>query len=153
MIGNIRTLTAAALAILAFAMTSSAAKAQSLTGNFTVSVTETKCGISGNIKCGNQSYCLELTDDGSSGRPQSGPAILESSGSTPLYGNFQVIGKTFMATFGVGSDTGEEDSVVLVAPANPSAGTIGIGIYDLAAGESEASGLATFGAKNGCSTR
>ena len=56
-----------------------------------------------------------------------------------------------MASFGVGSSTGEADTVVLVAPANASTGTIGVGIYDLAAGGSEASGFATFGVKNSCS--
>jgi hypothetical protein len=151
MIRKILALTATALPVLAFALTPSSARAQSFTGNYAVSVTETECGIAGNIKCANQTYCLELTDDGDFGRAHSGPATLESSGSSPLSGTFQVIGKMITATFGVGSDTGEDDSVVLVAPANTGTGAIGIGIYDLAAGESEATGLATFGAKNSCS--
>ncbi len=151
MIRRILASAAMALPLLGFALMPSSAGAQSFTGNYSVSVTETKCGIAGNIKCANLSYCLELTDDGSIGRPHSGPATLASSGSSPLSGTFQVIGKTIMATFGVGSETGEDDSVVLVAPANGSTGTIGIGIYDLTAGESEASGLATFGVNNSCS--
>ncbi len=151
MIRKILAFTTTALPLLAFALTPSSASAQS-SGNYPVSVTETLCGIAGNIKCGNQSYCLELTDDGSFGRPHSGPAKLESFDSSPLSGGtFQVIGKTIVVSFGVGSDTGEDDTVVLVAPANASTGTIGVGIYDLAAGGSEASGLATFGVKNSCS--
>ncbi len=151
MIGKILAFAATALPLLAFALTPSSASAQSFTGNYTVSVTETKCGIFGNIKCGNQSYCLELTDDGGFGRPNSGTATLESFVSSPLSGSFQVIGNTIMASFGVGSGTGEADTVVFVAPANASTAKIGVGIYDLAAGGSEASGLATFGVKNSCS--
>ena len=152
MIRKILAFTATALPLLAFALTPSAASAQSFTGNYNVSVTESKCGLTGNIKCGNSSYCLELTDDGSFGRTNSGPAKLNSSQITvPLFGSFQVIGKTIVAAFGIGSGTGEADTIVLVAPANASTGTIGVGIYDLAAGGSEATGLATFGVKNSCS--
>jgi hypothetical protein len=149
MIRKILAFTATALPLLAFALTPSSASAQSFTGNYPVSVTETECGLTGNIKCSNQTYCLELTDDGSFGRSHSGTATLESFDSSPLTGGtFQVIGKTIVVAFGVGSDTGEDDTVVLVAPANASTGTIGIGIYD--SGANEATGLATFGAKNGC---
>lgn len=151
MLRKILAFTATALPLLAFALTPSSASAQSFTGNYTVAVTETKCGLAGNIKCANQTYCLELTDDGSFGRKDSGPATLQSSGSSSLSGSFLVIGKTIVATFGVGSATGEADTVVFVAPANASSGTIGVGVYDLAAGGTEASGLATFGAKNSCS--
>jgi hypothetical protein len=143
--------TATALPLLAFALTPSSASAQSFTGNYTVSVTETQCGIAGNIKCGNQSYCLELTDDGSFGRPNSGPATLKSFDSGSLSGSFQVIGNTIVATLETGSETGEAGGVVLAAPATASTGKIGTGIYDLVIGESEATGLATFGVKNSCS--
>ena len=151
MIRKILAFTVTALPLLAFALTPSSASAQSFTGNYTVSVTETKCGIAGNIKCGNQSYCLELTDDGSFGRPHSGPATLQSSNSGSLFGSFQVIGNTIVATLETGSATGEVGSVVLSAPATASTGKIGTGIYDLAFGQSEATGLATFGVKNSCS--
>jgi hypothetical protein len=160
MIRKIIAFTATVLPLLAFALTASAASpakpasstsAQIFTGDYLVSVTETQCGMFGNIKCGNQSYCLELTDDGGFGRPNSGTAVLKSFVSSPLSRSFQVIGKTIMVSFGVGSGTGEADTVVLVAPATASTGQIGVGIYDLAAGGSEASGLATFGAKNSCS--
>ena len=160
MIRKILAFTATALPLLALALTPSAAKsanstssasAQIFTGNYLVSVTETKCGIAGNIICGNQSYCLVLNDDGGFGRPNSGTAVLNSFNSSPLSGTFQVIGNTIMVTFGTGSATGEAGGVVLAAPATASTGKIGTGIYDLVLGGSEASGLATFGAKNSCS--
>jgi hypothetical protein len=147
---NVITLTTTVLAIVAFALTPSAAKAQSFTGNFPVSVTEVEAGIAGNIKGSNQAFCMVLTDDGSFGRAHSGPATLESFGGSSLPGTFQVIGKTIIATFETRSDNGEAGGLVLVAPANASNGTIGVGVYDLVFGESEASGLATFGMKNGC---
>ena len=160
MIRKILAFTATALPLLAFALTPSSASAASstsstsakvFTGNYLVSVTQTKCGLTGNIVCGNQTYCLALTDDGAFGRPNSGTATLNSFNSSPLTGGtFQVIGNTIVVAFGVGSGTGEADTVVLVAPANASTGTIGVGIYDLAAGGTEASGLATFGVKNSC---
>jgi hypothetical protein len=79
----------------------------------------------------------------------SGTATLNSFNSSPLTGGtFQVIGKTIVVAFGVGSGTGENNTVVLVAPANASTGTIGVGIYD--SGANEATGLATFGVKNSC---
>jgi len=161
MIRKILAFTTTALPLLAFALTPSSANAASstsstsakvFTANYLVSVTETKCGLTGNIVCGNQTYCLALTDDGAFGRPNSGTATLNSFNSSPLTGGtFQVIGNTIVVAFGVGSGTGEADTVVLVAPANASTGTIGVGIYDLAAGGTEASGLATFGVKNSCS--
>jgi hypothetical protein len=167
MIRKILAFTATALPLLAFALTlSSASSAKSasstgststtspriFTGDYLVSVTETKCGLTGNIVCGNSSYCLVLTDDGAFGRPNSGTATLNSFNSSPLTGGtFQVIGNTIIVNFGVGSGTGEANTVVLVAPANASTGTIGVGIYELAAGGIEASGLATFGVKNSCS--
>ena len=154
MIRKILALTAVALPLLAFALTPSvptSASPRVFTGNYLVSVTETKCGLTGNIICGNQSYCLVLTDDGAFGRTNSGTAVLNSFNSSPLSGTFQVIGNTIMANFGVGSQTGEADTVVLVSPANASTGSIGVGIYELAAGGIEASGLATFGVKNSCS--
>ena len=142
--------TATALPILAFALTPSAASAQNFTGTYPVSVTQTLCGIAGNIKCGSSSYCLKLTDDRSFGRPDSGPATLESFNSPSLFGTFEVIGNTIMTTFQT-SGNGTSSGVVIAAPASARTGQIGIGIYDLVvAGESEASGLATFGVKNGC---
>ena len=58
MIRKILAFTAMALPLLAFALTPSSASAQSFTGNYPVSVTETLCGIAGNIKCGNQTFSV-----------------------------------------------------------------------------------------------
>jgi len=140
---------ATALAILAFALTPSAAKAQSFTGKYPVLETQVLAGFAGNIKGGNESFCLMLTDDGSIGRPHSGPATLESLGGGGSFsGTFQVIGKMILANFEVGSDTGEVEGLVLVAPA--SSGKIGTtGVMGLAGGV-PSSGLATVGTKNGC---
>jgi len=151
MIRNISTLMATALAILTFALTPSVAKAQGVfTGNYPVLETEVKAGIAGNIKGGNEAFCLMLTDDGSFGRPHSGTATLESSDSGTLSGGeFYVIGKMIFVNFGVGSETGEDAGFVIVAPANPSNGTIGTGVMGLTGGV-PSSGLATFGEKNGC---
>jgi hypothetical protein len=148
---NISTLMAtAALAIAAFALAPSSAKAQSFTGNYPVSVTETECGIAGNIKCSNQSYCLELTDDGGFGRKHSGTATLETFGGGTLSGGeFYVIGNMIFVNFGVAGGEGEETGLVLFAPANASTGKIGTGIFGLTGGV-PSSGLATVGEKNGC---
>ena len=152
MIKNIRMCMATALPMLAFALAPSAAKAQSrFTGNYPVSVTEVQGGIGGNIKGGDEKFCLELNDDGSFGRPNSGTATLDGfNGGTLSGGQFYVIGKTIFVNFVVGSDTGEAAGLVLFAPANPINGTIGTGIFGLTGGV-PSTGLATVGAKNGCS--
>lgn len=144
---SIRAFIAIALPISAFALTPSAAKAQSFTGNFPVSETQVQAGFGGTIKGSNQKFCLILTDDGSDGRPHSGEATLESVDSNPLSGTFQVIGNTILVNFEIGSDTGETAGLVLVAPA--SNGRIGTGVMGLTGGV-PSSGLATVGAKNGC---
>lgn len=144
---KICTFIAIALPSFVFALMPSAAKAQSFTGNFPVSETEVQAGVGGNIKGSNQNFCLVLTDDGSAGRPHSGEATLESFDSNSLSGTFQVIGKTILVNFEIGSDTGETEGLVLVAPA--SNGKIGTGVMGLAGGV-PSSGLATVGEKNGC---
>jgi hypothetical protein len=163
MIENIRIYMATALPMLAFALANSAANAQSFTGNYPVSVTEVQAGIGGNIKGGNEKFCLVLSDDGGFGRPNSGTATLEGSEGGPISdvvgvdaakneiaeGEFYVIGKMIFVNFVVGSDTGEGSGLVLFAPVNPSNGTIGTGIFGLTGG-APSSGLATVGAKNGC---
>ena len=149
MIGNIK-LMATALATLAFALTSSAAKAQSFTGDYPVLETQVKAGVGGTIKGANQNFCLVLTDDGSFGRPHSGTATLEGfDGGSLTGGEFYVIGNNIFVNFVVGSSTGEASALVIFAPANASKGTIGTGILGLAGGV-PSSGLATFGVKNGC---
>jgi hypothetical protein len=139
-----------ALAILAFALTSSAAKAQSFTGNYPVLETQVKAGLGGTIKGANQNFCLVLTDNGSFGRTHSGPATLEGFDGGPLTGGgFYVIGNNIFVNFVVGSTTGEAVGLVIFAPAKASTGTIGTGILGLTGGV-PSSGLATFGVKNGC---
>src|SRR5580693_3816487 len=150
MISNISKLMATALAILAFALTSSAAKAQSFTGNYPVLDTQVKAGIAGTIKGANQNFCLVLTDDGNFGRPHSGTATLESfDGGSVTGGEFYVIGNNIIVNFVVGSSNGQASGLVLFAPANASKGTIGTGILGLTGGV-PSTGLATVGAKNGC---
>src|SRR5580700_6530931 len=150
MISNISKLMATALAILAFALTSSAAKAQNFNGNYPVLETQVKGGIGGTIKGANQNFCLVLTDDGSFGRPHSGTATLEGfDGGSLTGGEFYVIGNNIFVNFVVGSPTGEAAGLVIFAPANASKGTIGTGIMGLTGGV-PSSGLATFGVKNGC---
>ena len=150
MIRNISKLMATALAILAFALTSSTAKAQSFTGNYPVLETQVKGGIAGNIKGANQNFCLVLTDDGAFGRPHSGTATLEGfNGGSLTGGEFYVIGNNIFVNFVVGSSNGEASGLVLFAPVNVSKGTIGTGILGLTGGV-PSSGLATFGVKNGC---
>ena len=152
MIENIRIYMATALPILAFALVPSAATAQSrFTGAYPVSVTEVQGGIAGNIKGANEKFCLVLNDDGGFGRPNSGTATLEGfNGGSLSGGEFFVIGKTIFVNFVVGSDTGEAAGLVLFAPANPTNGAIGTGIFGLTGGV-PSTGLATVGAKNGCS--
>jgi hypothetical protein len=150
MIRNVSKLMATALAILAFALTSSAAKAQSFTGNYPVLETQVKAGVGGTIKGSNQNFCLALTDDGSFGRPHSGTATLEGfDGGSLTGGVFYVIGNNIFVNFVVGSSTGEAAGLVIFAPANASKGTIGTGILGLTGGV-PSSGLATIGVKNGC---
>jgi hypothetical protein len=158
MMKNICIYMATALPVLAFGLLPSAAKAQSFTGNYPLSVTEVQAGVAGNIKGGNEKFCLVLTDDGGFGRPHSGTASLEGFGGgggdtndagTLSGGEFYVIGKMIFVNFVVGSDTGEAAGLVLFAPANPSTGAIGTGIFGLTGG-APSSGLATVGAKNGC---
>src|ERR1700693_480989 len=150
MIRNISKLLATALAILAFALTSSAAEAQSFTGNYPVLETQVKAGVGGTIKGANQNFCLVLTDDGSFGRPHSGTATLEGfDGGSLTRGAFYGISQNIFLDFVVGSSTGEASGLVIFAPANASKGTIGTGILGLTGGV-PSSGLATFGVKNGC---
>ena len=146
---NIRTFTAMALPLLAFAIRPSAARAQSFTGNYPVLETQVRAGIAGTIKGGNQNFCLVLTDDGAFGRPHSGTATLEGFNGGSLTGEFYVIGNNILVNFVVGSTTGEAAGLVLSAPANASNGTIGTGILGLTGGV-PSTGLATVGQKNGC---
>lgn len=145
---NIRKFVAMALPLLAFGLTPVAAKAQSYTGNYPVSVTEVKAGITGNILGSNVNFCLELVDNGDYGRPNSGTATLgDYEGGTLTGGEFYVLGNMIYVNFAVGSDNGESVGLVLFAPA--SNGKIGAGIFGDTGGL-PSSGLAKVGAKGGC---
>lgn len=147
---NVRTFMVMALPLLALVIHPSAAKAQSLTGNYPVLETQVKAGVGGTIKGANQNYCLVLTDDGGFGRAHSGEATLEGfNGGSLTGGVFYVIGNSILVTFAVGSDTGEASSLIVSAPVNVSKGTIGTGIIGLTGGV-PSTGLATVGGKGGC---
>ena len=142
MIRNISTFTATALAILAFALTPSAARAQSFSGNWPM--TETLVGQFNETN----TYCLTLTDNGSTGFRHSGPATLNGSGFSSLPGIFQVVNNVLVATFYVEDDNGSLSGLVFVAPA--SKGDIGKGFEELVSGAETITGALAFGTKNGC---
>jgi hypothetical protein len=152
MTSKIRRLIAVGVSVLAFALAPCAAKAQSsivsYTGNYPVAVTDIKAGIAGTINGGNVSFCLELTDDGSYGRPHSGTATLgDYEGGTLSGGEFYVLGNMIFVNFAVGSDTGESVGLVLFAPVTN--GKIGTGIFGDTGGV-PSSGMAKVSAKGGC---
>jgi len=139
---NIRTLIAMALPIVAFALTSSAAMAQSYSGNWLLTVTQSQHA--------NGTYCLALNDDGSLRFPHSGEASLtgQKIGGTLPYGTFQVIAHFITVTIEQPGDSGQNAALVFVAPA--SKGDIGKGVYDQAyGGEAFDSGAVAF-LKGGC---
>jgi hypothetical protein len=141
---NLSVLAASALAIAIFALAPNRAAAQSYTGNFLITWDVTYPQKFSNT----YTYCLKLTDNGSVGFPHSGPATLTATGSPNVTGVFQVINGEFVATFLEGSDTGELDTQIFVAPA--SKGMIGNGFGE----ESSVTltGTADFGKKNSCTT-
>jgi hypothetical protein len=132
----IRAFIAMALPIVAISLASSAVMAQSYTGNWPITVSKSHYG--------NGTYCVALTDDGSLGFPHSGYASL---GPPNGYAGF------FTVINGIATVTipepynGELEFQVFVAHA--SNGHISKGAYDLAGGPDD-SGVAVFGAKNGC---
>ncbi len=142
MMKNIGVFAAMTLAIAVFALAPNRAAAQSYTGNYKITWDVTHPSKFANT----YSYCLKLTDNGSVGFPHSGSATLASTGNPSLTGVFQVIDGEFVATFQVGTETGEIDTDLFVAPA--SKGAIGNGF-----GEETLVGLtgaADFGKKGSC---
>jgi hypothetical protein len=129
-----------ALPILAFALMPSDARAQSYTGNWPFTITDSRYA--------NGTYCLALTDTGKAGWPHSGGAsLVPLNGTYP--GGFQVIDGLLTVTITVPGGYGTLAFYVYVAHAKD--GHIGKGVYDLAYGGYGDSGLLTFGEKNGCS--
>ncbi|MGA2424399.1 MAG: hypothetical protein ABSG07_10370 [Terriglobales bacterium] len=135
---NIRRFIVMALPIVAFALTSSAAMAQSYSGNWPMTVTKSQYA--------NGTYCVALTDDGSAGWPHSGGAVLvPETGTYP--GIFQVIDG--LLTVNIPAPAGANLSFLLYT-ARASGGHIGKGVYNLAYGGFNDSGVLVFGAKGGC---
>jgi hypothetical protein len=128
-------------AIAAFAVSSSAAMAQSYTGNWPVTVTQSLRD--------NGTDCITLTDDGAFGWPHSGQAVLNGQ-QNPYGGYFTVIDGLITITFTFPSGEGDCcDFVVFTARASNGRITKGafnyFGITD--------NGVVAFGKKDGCSDR
>ena len=135
---HIRRFIATELAIAAFARTTSAAMAQSYTGNWPATVTESQRN--------NGTNCVTLTDDGSYGWPHSGEAVLNGQ-QDPYGGYFTVINGLITVTFTYPSGEGDCcDFLVFTAAA--SKGHIGKGAFNYF-GLTD-NGVVAFGTKNGC---
>ncbi len=135
---NKRNIIFMAITLVAFALMSNAAMAQSYSGNWPV-----------NVKLPPQfahTACLSLIDTGKSGQ-HNGSASLSGpiAGNTTLTGTFQVINHLLVATIQSGSDTGEVDYLLFIAPAAD--GDLGKGVYEEPGFQS---GALTFGANGGC---
>ena len=132
------TSTAMALVVAAFALTTSAATAQSYTGDWPATVTQSQRS--------NGTYCISLTDDGSYGFPHSGEAsLIPNNSSYPGY--FTVVDGLITVTFTFPS--GEGDCCdFLVFTARASNGHIGKGVFNYL-GITDI-GLLAFGKKDGC---
>jgi len=137
---NMRTFIAIALPIVALALTSSAAMAQSYSGNWPVTVSKSQFA--------NGKYCITLTDDGSLGWPHSGEASLNPPSGT-VFGTFQLIDGLLMVTFQQPGGTGQNAGLVFIGAA--SKGKITKGVYEqVYGGEEFDSGVLVFGTKGGC---
>jgi hypothetical protein len=133
---------ATVLPIVAFALTPSAAMAQSYSGTYPLTVTQSHHA--------NGTYCLTLTDDGSLGFPHSGEASLygEKVGGNLPYGTFQLINHLLMVTIDQPGGTGQNAGLVFIAPASD---IVGKGVYEqVYGGEEFDSGVLAFGARGGC---
>ena len=112
---------ATALALAAFAFTTSAALAQSFTGNYPATVTQSQRN--------NGTYCISLTDDGSYGFPHSGKAVLNGQ-NNPYGGYFTVVDGLITVTFTYPSGAGDCcDFQVFTARASKD-GHIGKGVFN-----------------------
>jgi hypothetical protein len=143
MIKHIRIFMATALPIVVFALMSSAAMAQSYSGNWPLTVTKSHHA--------DGMYCLTLTDNGTMGWPHSGPASVvgQALGNGTLHGTFQLIDRLLMVTIEQPGGSGQDAGLVFIAPASD--GDIGEGVYEQVYGGGELdSGVLEFGVKNGC---
>lgn len=142
---NIRRFIVMALPIVAFALMSSAAmaqtdaaKTQSYTGNWPVTVTQSQRD--------NGTDCIALTDDGSYGFPHSGEAVLNGE-QNPYGGYFTVVNGLITVTFTYPSGEGDCCSFQ-VFTARASNGHIGKGAFNYF-GLTDI-GVLAFGKKDGC---
>jgi len=130
---------AMAFVVAAFALMTSAAMAQSYTGDWPATVTHSQRS--------NGVYCISLTDNGSYGAPHSGPASLIPN-NNPNPGYFTVVDGLISVIFTYPSGEGDCcDYQVFTARA--SNGQIGDGVFNYL-GITDI-GLLTFGKKDGCS--
>jgi hypothetical protein len=129
-----------AFAVAALTLTTSAALAQSFTGNYPATVTGSQRN--------NGTYCISLTDDGNYGFPHSGEAVLNGQ-QNPYGGYFTVVDGLITVTFTYVSGEGDCcDFQVFTAHANKNA-HIGKGVFNYF-GLTDI-GLLAFGKKDGCS--
>lgn len=138
MIRNIRKFMAIALPVVALAMASSAAMAQSYTGNFPVTVSKSKFA--------NGKYCLELTEQGGNGFPRGGTATLVPAIGTED-GTFTIINGLLTATFPTPEDA---DFAFNLFTARARDGELASGEYEFAYGGFDDFGLLTVGKRGGC---
>jgi hypothetical protein len=134
------TLFAAAVAAVICANAGPAA-ALSYTGNWPVTISKTHSVSDG-------TYCVKLNDDGSLGRQNSGEASLTGGLENPTDGQFEIIGRNFVATIAVPNGTGGLGFLVFTARADN--GALGKGVFDYANGSEPNEGDAAFGANGGC---
>jgi hypothetical protein len=128
-----------AITLVAFALMSNAALAQSYTGSWPVNV-----ALPPHFA---HTACLSLVDSGANGQ-HSGSASLSGPmvGSTTLTGTFQITNHLLVATIQSSSDTGEVVYMLFIAPAAD--GDLSKGVYEE---PGFLSGAATYGTKGGCS--
>jgi hypothetical protein len=139
MTGHTRSI-AMAFVVAAFAFMTSAAMAQSYTGDWPATVTRSQRS--------NGAYCISLNDDGSYGAPHSGEAKLIPNNS-PYPGYFTVIDGIMTVTITYTSGAGDCCNFE-VFTARASDGNIGKGVFNYF-GLTDI-GLLTFGKKDGCSS-
>lgn len=111
---------AAAVTVAAFALTSSAAMAQSYTGNWPVTVTESQRS--------NGTYCISLSDETNNGFPNGGEATLNGK-ENPYGGYYTVVEGLITVTFTYPSGEGDCCNFQ-VFTAHASNGRIGKGVYN-----------------------
>lgn len=131
---------ATTFAAAAFALTTGAAMAQSFTGNWPATVTESQRS--------NGTYCISLTDDGSFGWPHSGEATLVPNNG-PYPGYFTVIDGLITVTFPEVSGPGDCCDFLVFTARTGKNGHIGKGVFNYL-GLTD-NGLLAFGKKDGCS--